>query len=138
MGRINQQDAPPLDSPPLDSHEQAMRRLRASLREAIGYWEPRRLVYNLVLAVIGIGSSWTELIELAGDGWWRGLGTLLVLAVFCLLANLCYCLAYIPEFALQASIWAAGWRRWRWALFAGGTLFASGLACQALWMPHGM
>ena len=52
---------------------------------------------------------------------WDSFVALLVLAV---LANLCYCAAYIADLSMQYSSFRDMWRRWRWALWFGGTLFA--------------
>ena len=48
------------------------------------------------------------------------------LAVLAALANLCYCAVYVVELALQPS---ATWRKWRWSLWAAGTLLALLIEC---------
>jgi hypothetical protein len=98
----------------------------ASVREyftdAIRFWEPRRLIYNLVLAAIVItyfglgypGSKNALTIDFA-------LG-LFILAV---IANIAYCAAYLADVFVQASGFREMWQRFRWVLFALGTTFAA-------------
>jgi len=96
--------------------------IKAILGEAIRYWEPRRIAYNLVLAAITAGwfvyfwpypaSSIT-------------IDTLLVLFMLAVLANACYCAAYVVDVVVQLSDLRAVWRLYRWTLFALGLLFAS-------------
>jgi hypothetical protein len=51
------------------------------------------------------------------------------LVVLAGLANLCYCTAYLVEFAFPRSSSARdGWRRRRWVLWVAGTLFALAIA----------
>ena len=90
-----------------------------TLADALRFWEPRRILYNLALTLqagVWVVRTWPafrwavvrphlpELLGLAG------------------LANLCYCTAYLVEFALPASPGTA--RRWRWGLWTVGTLLA--------------
>lgn len=94
---------------------------RGALADAIRFWELRRLVYNFVLAavvVIWIVASWPHF----RPG--MTLHSLLLLSVLGLLANLCYCAAYLVEIPMQSSPLGVGWRRWRWGLWLLGMLFA--------------
>ncbi len=93
--------------------------------DAISYWEPRRLLYNLVLAFAALPHALT---------YWRSTGSvpgiehaawLFVLAV---LANACYCLAYIVDVFVQLSRFRAIWRADRGILFVVGLVFATVLA----------
>jgi hypothetical protein len=97
----------------------------AVFRDALRYWEVRRIWYNLIL--VGWAIAWVV-------GTWphfrpafkmSSVPKLLVLAV---LANLCYCAAYVVDLPLQQSTSRASWRRRRWALWLAGTIFASVLA----------
>lgn len=91
---------------------------------AIGFWEPMRVVYNLVLAAIVIGfivAFWPKSIEFVD---WRQVPRLIVLAV---LANVCYCAAYLVDLFVQQSGFRSIWLRVRWVLFVIGTLFAAAL-----------
>ena len=89
---------------------------------AISFWEPRRLIYNLALAgivttylVVGYpGSKAVLSIDF-------GLG-LFLLAVG---ANICYCAAYLADVFVQASGFRDLWQRIRWVLFVVGTLVAA-------------
>jgi len=94
---------------------------RGILTNAIGYWERRRILYNLLLTAVVIG--WIALTwpHFRPAFRWDSFVALLVLAV---LANLCYCAAYIADLSMQYSSFRDMWRRWRWALWFGGTLFA--------------
>lgn len=104
---------------------------RATLAEivtdAIRYWEPRRILYNVVLASIVIGyfvAYWPasrEAVKLES-----ALGAF-VLAV---LANLCYCAAYLVDIFAQVSDFRKLWQRCRWVLLAIGIGFAAILTRQ--------
>ena len=94
---------------------------RGVLRDAIGYWERRRTVYNFLLAgvvIIWITTTWPYF---RPAFTWPSLVALLVLAM---LANLCYCAAYVADLPMQYSSFRNLWRRWRWGLWVIGTLFA--------------
>ena len=101
-------------SPPLASS-------RSLLAEALRFWEPRRIFYNLALAIVVV--AWLVLT-------WPHfrpaftLTSLLFLVLMALLANACYCAAYLVDLPLQHSNLRASWRRWRWALWLLGTLLA--------------
>jgi len=96
--------------------------LRTYFTDAISFWEPRRLVYNLALAgiviayfVAGYPASKAVLsIDFA-------LG-LFLLAVG---ANIAYCAAYLADVFVQASGFREVWQRMRWVLFVIGTLVAA-------------
>jgi hypothetical protein len=101
--------------------EQRARSFRSLLSEAVRYWEPRRVIYNLALAAVSV--CWAIL------SWPHfrpalNLSSLIPLSVLVLLANLCYCAAYIVDIPLQQSSIRGSWRTHRWALWMMGTLFA--------------
>ena len=56
------------------------------------------------------------------------LQSLLLLVVLALIANLCYCAAYLIDVPAQQSPFRENWGRWRLALWLAGTLFAIVLA----------
>jgi hypothetical protein len=85
---------------------------RGRIVDAIRFWEPRRLVYNSVL--IAATLVWLALT----------LHSLLLLAVLALLANGCYCAAYLVDIPMQRSSFRNIWRRRRSVLWLMGTLFA--------------
>ena len=92
-----------------------------ALNGAIRYWEPRRLAYNLALAVLA--SAWVLLTwpHFRAVLTFESLPKLLILAA---LANVCYCAACIVDVPMQQSAFANTWRRRRWVLWLLGTLFA--------------
>ncbi|PYT66789.1 MAG: hypothetical protein DMG39_25770 [Acidobacteria bacterium] len=91
------------------------------LINAAHFWEPRRLLYNLLLlgvVVIWVVKTWPHFrpaMNLAG------LGGATVLA---LLANLCYCAAYLAEILFHNATNSSAWNRQRWAIWVVGTLLA--------------
>jgi hypothetical protein len=96
-------------------------RFRALLTDAIRFWEPRRLVYNLVLAVIVVVwlvASWPHFRPVFT------LHSLLLLSILALLANVCYCAAYLVDLPMQSLSVGDALRRQRWGLWVIGTLFA--------------
>ncbi len=105
---------PTLPKPPLAP-------FRALLADAIRFWEPRRIFYNLVLFIVVV--AWLMLT-------WPHfrpaftLTSLLFLVIMALLANVCYCAAYLVDLPMQPSALCAVWRRWRLALWLLGTLLA--------------
>ncbi len=99
---------------------------RATLSEivtdAIRYWEPRRILYNVVLGLIVIGyfvAYWPASREIFSVETGLGMFMLVVLA------NLCYCSAYLVDLFAQISDFRGLWRRWRWMLLATGIAFAA-------------
>src|SRR5438132_1415223 len=99
---------------------------RASLRDmatdTIRYWDPRRFIYNAALALVVVGyfiASWPES---RAAFTFNGILFLFVLAV---LANLCYCAAYVADIFAQYSGFRALWLRWRGFLLALGITFAA-------------
>ncbi len=96
------------------------------LHDALRYWEPRRIAYNLVLA--GVVAAWLVFTwpRFRSAVTWPSLMALLALAA---LANACYCAAYVVEAALQRSSSRELWLRSRWILWLSGALFAAVLAC---------
>jgi hypothetical protein len=90
-------------------------------RDAVRYWEVRRIWYNLIL--LGIAVAWV----VATWPHFRpamSVASLLKVLVLALLANLCYSAAYLVDIPLQQSGARAAWRRRRWALWLAGMLFA--------------
>jgi hypothetical protein len=96
------------------------------LRDAIAYWEPRRLWYNAALTALA--GAWVVLT-------WPHFGPALTLASFlklivlAALANVCYSVAYLVDLPMQRSSLRAAWQQRRWVLWLFGTLFALVVAC---------
>jgi hypothetical protein len=95
---------------------------REFVTDAIRFWEPLRVAYNVVLAaivlayfVIGYPASRANVTV---DG-------ILLVILLAVLANVAFCAAYIPDVFAQASGYRETWRKVRWVLFAIGLLFAS-------------
>ena len=109
-----------------------------SMLAGCAYWEKRRVVYNLVLAALTLVLSLGEFLSMVGEPPYRAVGLVLVIGFFCLIANLCYCAAYIPEFILQLTPFRAAWSRYRWLLFASGTTLACIFVVVVLCYPHPM
>jgi hypothetical protein len=95
--------------------------LRESLTDAIRYWEPLRLAYNAVLAVIVLLYFWKGFPASKANLTMDGIFFMFVLAV---LANVAYCAAYFVDIFAQSSGFRETWRKYRWVLFAIGLLFA--------------
>ena len=92
---------------------------------AIQYWERRRIVYNIVLALI------TSVYFLVGlPATWKSTSFNGILGCFLLAvsANVLFCLAYLPDILVQMSIYGVIWKRRREVLFIIGLTVASILA----------
>jgi uncharacterized membrane protein len=89
--------------------------------EAILFWERGRLGYNLAL---------TALVAVWVIRTWPAFRPAVVaphiheLVGLAVLANLCYCAAYLVEFSLIQSSAPESRRRWRRGLWLAGALFA--------------
>jgi len=94
---------------------------REILTDAVRFWEPRRVIYNLVLAVvvvIWLVASWPHFRPMFT------LHSLLLLSILALLANVCYCAAYLVDIPMQGMSAGVALKRLRWGLWVIGTLFA--------------
>jgi hypothetical protein len=95
--------------------------VRATLADAARFWEPRRILYNLLLAAATLAwfaHAWPNFREeftLSG---------IIPLSVLALLANLLYCAAYFIDVPMQLTPFSAPWKRRRWMLWLAGTLLA--------------
>jgi hypothetical protein len=89
------------------------------------YWEPRRLIYNAVLAgvvVAHVVTAWPSSREkLSFD-------LLLGLFILAVLANVAYCAVYLADLFVQFSGLHVAWRRGRVVLLIVGTAFAATIA----------
>jgi hypothetical protein len=98
---------------------------RRLLTDAIRFWEPRRFIYNLVLAVVvmvWLVATWPHFRPMLT------LSSLLLPIILALLANACYCAAYLLDIPMQSLSVGTALRRQRWVLWVIGTLFAILLA----------
>ena len=87
-------------------------------KSALRFWEPRRIVYNLVLFLVF--AVWVLLTwpHFRPAFHWFPLFQLSVLA---LLANFCYSAAYVADIVIQESNLGTAWRS---ALWIAGTVLA--------------
>jgi len=97
---------------------------RELISDAIRYWEPRRVGYNLVLAAIVLGWVGLTWPHFRGSFTWPSVLVVFVLAV---LANICYCAAYLVDVTVQYSAFRDQWRKRRWVLWVVGVAFAGAL-----------
>jgi len=96
--------------------------LRAYTTDAIKFWEPRRIIYNLALTtvvVIYFAIGYPTSRTVVSVDFCLGLFLLAVIA------NVAYCAAYIVDTFAQASGFREAWQRYRNILFVIGTLFAA-------------
>ena len=97
--------------------------------DAARFWEKGRIWYNGVLCIVvglWLALTWPHFrpaMNLAA------LGKMTVLA---LLANVCYCAAYMAEFFIQGAAASTLWRRFRVVLWIVGMLFA--LVLENYWI----
>lgn len=97
--------------------------IREIVTDALRYWEPLRLIYNLLLLAITLACLAPALrSSRASINPMEQIPTLLLLAV---IANILYCAAYVPDVFVQISLFRPQWRRWRWLLFVFGCLMAA-------------
>ncbi|HEX6820821.1 MAG TPA: hypothetical protein VF123_02100 [Candidatus Sulfotelmatobacter sp.] len=91
------------------------------LRQAGRFWEPGRLWYSAILFAIGL--LWVVLTwpHFRAALNWADLGRMTVLGM---LANVCYCAAYLAEFFIQGALPPKFWRRARYAVWIAGMLLA--------------
>jgi len=110
----------PMESPPT---------IRQYLDEAIRFWEPRRVAYNLVLAAVTVGWFALDWPHFHTGINWQIILALLILAAA---ANVCYCAAYLVDIPLQYSSFGTVWRRRRWLLWIAGMLL--GVLLASYWI----
>ena len=95
--------------------------LRGTLADAARFWEPRRILYNLILAAATIGwfaHAWPGFRkEFTVQG-------VIPLTVLALIANVLYCAAYFIDLPMQLTASSALWKRYRWILWVAGTMLA--------------
>jgi hypothetical protein len=92
--------------------------------EAIRYWEPRRIVYNLLLGSVVLIYFFLSV----GPNKSVSFDQVQLLFLLCVLANVAYCGAYVADLFAQMSGFRKRWRGLRWLLFVVGSAFAAILA----------
>lgn len=99
--------------------------LKAIVTNAIRFWEPLRIVYNVVLAgIVGAYFLSADFVRTGGSVT----GQIVGFAVLAVMANVLYCSAYAVDIFLQFSGFREVWLKWRWGLFLLGLGFSSALA----------
>ena len=96
--------------------------IKESVTAAIRYWEPRRLIYNMVLAGVVLmyfGMSYP------GSKSTISVDFVLFLFLLAVLANVAYCAAYPVDVFVSASGYRDQWKKYRWVVFMIGVLFAA-------------
>jgi hypothetical protein len=101
--------------------------VREALTDAIRYWEPRRIAYNLILAAVVATHA---AVAWLGPGPVPAVTSDAILSVFLLavLANVAYCAAYVPDIPAQLSGFRSQWLRLRLVVYLVGVAFAAILA----------
>jgi hypothetical protein len=92
-----------------------------SFVEAARFWEPRRILYNFILFTVlatWLAATWPHFRPALA------LFPLFQFAVLGLIANVCYCAAYLVDVPLLQAGVGAAWKRGRWGLWTVGMLFA--------------
>ena len=93
-------------------------------RNALSYWEPRRVVYNAALFAVVLYHIWA--------GWPASKSQLtsdmvIFLFILAVLANVAYCAAYAVDLFVQFSGARNSWPRWRWSVLAIGIAFGAAI-----------
>jgi hypothetical protein len=88
------------------------------LRDAVRYWERRRIIYNVILALVFLGwivLTWPHFSDAPTK---QGI---IFLIVFGIAANVCYSAVYLIDLPFQSSSIRAQWQRVRFGLWLVGT-----------------
>ncbi|MFN3200304.1 MAG: hypothetical protein ACE366_18040 [Bradymonadia bacterium] len=115
-------------SEPSHSEAPAPVTFRAMISDALRYWEIRRIPFTIILAVVAIVRLWPLKQMIDESGTWPDV--LLELFILGIMANICYCVAYIIDLLVQGSDFREGWRRQRWLLWVLGL----GVGMALAWM----
>jgi len=104
--------------------ENLIARLARYAANALRYWEPRRLIYNGVLALVVLAHftlRWTV--------WKPQLSSAVLIGMFIMavLANVAYCAVYVVDIFVQFSGLDAPWRVGRIVVLTIGTAFAAAI-----------
>jgi hypothetical protein len=112
---------------------------RQAATDAVKFWEPRRILYNLTLTIVVLACFWVEYPEskmVLRDGL---LDLALIVFVLAVLANVAYCAAYFVDIFAQFTAYREAWQKYRWALFVLGTVFAGVIArfvAMGIFLPN--
>ena len=98
---------------------------RGLMKDAVRYWEVRRVIYNFALLAVcaaWVLATWPHFRP--AFAWWA----VPPMAFLALVANVCYSAAYLVDIPMQQSSLATIWRNRRWGLWVAGTVIAIVLA----------
>lgn len=98
---------------------------RQAATDAVRFWEPRRFLYNLALTIVVLLCFWAEYPASKKALQIGRVDLALVVFVLAVMANVAYCAAYFVDIFAQTTSYGETWRKFRWALFVLGTLFAA-------------
>ena len=96
--------------------------LRDYATDAIRWWEPKRIAYNVALVAV-VGACF--LVRLPVSRQTLTADTVLSLVALTIVANIFYCAAYVADVFVQMSGFREQWRAYRWMLFFIGLSFAA-------------
>lgn len=96
--------------------------LREGVTSAIRYWEPRRFIYNVVLAIVTLTCFG---LNYPASKSTLSLDFVLLLFLLAVIANVAYCAAYVVDVFASASGYREQWWKLRWIIFTIGLLFAA-------------
>ena len=99
-------------------------RAAGHVADALRYWEPRRAIYNAVLAALVLG----HLFAGSPDSWTK-LSVNVLLGFFfpAVLANVCYCAVYVVDLLCGSPAFVT-WDKGRVVVLTVGTAFAAVIA----------
>lgn len=106
--------------------------------QVIRWWELRRLLYNLILLIVGVtaiaGIEWlmTKVIPLGQDAV-EPVSLVLGVLVYGVLANVCYTLGWVIELWGRKTEPLAARQRARW-MFRAGLIFSCVLTSLPFWL----
>ena len=96
------------------------------ITDALRYWEPRRIVYNLVLALTTLMTAWADL---GSETFSFTVPAAIILFLLAAVANVLYSIAYPVDVFIQASEFREVWLKFRWLLFFCGLAIGMAAAC---------
>jgi hypothetical protein len=109
---------------PTGSADGFFARLSTYAANALRYWEPRRIIYNAVLAAV-VAAEYV--LALPGSHARLTMDAVLALFMLAVLANIAYCAAYGADLFVQFAGLDRPWRRGRLVLLIVGTAFAAAI-----------
>jgi len=100
-------------------------RVSGYVANGLRYWEPRRIIFNIVLGAVVAGHFVYALPQSREQ---LTVNTILGLFFLAVLANVCYCAVYAIDLFVQFSGLHTAWSKGRIAVLIVGTAFAAVIA----------